>query len=114
MYKYNREDFVDALFDSNETTGFGDGMDQCCYPKSTSEFKIDTESEVFSVNPFNDWRKGTNMKITSLLFEVDEKIETKEQIKLFLSSGLPFTTMTYSGGKSIHVIIRFIQIFNIL
>lgn len=111
MYKYNREAFVNALFDQNETTGFGDAMNACCYPKTTDEFKLDTTSEVFSVNPFNDWRKGANMKITSLLFEVDEKINTKEQVKLFLSSGIPFTTMTFSGGKSVHVIIRFTRSF---
>lgn len=104
----SREDFINALFDNNEGTGYGNTNNEVCHSKTKQQFLDDTTSELFSVNPFNRWKVTDNMKNVSLLFEVDEGgLTAKEQIKLFLSSGIPFTTMTYSGGKSMHVIIRF-------
>lgn len=108
---YSREDFINALFDDNEGTGYGDTNNQVCHYKTKQQFLDDTTCELFSVNPFNQWKVTDNMKNVSLLFEVDKKIGTKEQIRLFLKSGMPFTTMTYSGGKSIHCIIRFNRSF---
>lgn len=107
--------FTEVLFDPDQPIAFGkDNKDRLVnIPRGHEDFINDIKAEKFCINPVWDWRVTDNIMITSLLFEVDEKgLSPKEQVKLFLKSGLPFSTMTYSGGKSIHVILRFNTKFN--
>ncbi len=110
--KDQRQKFIDALFDPHEPIAFGKDDSTANKPTLDRNEFIDSDAEKFCINPVWDWRVTENICITSLLFEVDEKgLTPKEQAKLFLKSGLPFTTMVYSGGKSIHVILRFKHLF---
>ena len=108
MNQPTKQEFANVLFDPHEPIAFGLDDSDANKPRSIKEFIEDTKAQKFCINPVWNWRKTENICITSLLFEVDEKgLTPREQIKLFLESGLPFSTMTYSGGKSIHVILRF-------
>ena len=106
-----RQRFVDVLFDPHEPIAFGKDDSTANRPTLNREEFIDSDAEKFCINPVWDWRVTENICITSLLFEVDEDLTPKEQARLFLKSGLPFSTMTYSGGKSIHAILRFTHPF---
>lgn len=111
-YRPTKEDFINLLFDDDESTGFGSTNNETCHSKTKQQFiDCDSTNELFSVNSFVNWKETKNMKLTSLLFEVDEDLIPAEQVKVFLKSGMPFTTMTFSGNKSIHVIVRFTNIF---
>ena len=108
-----RTKFYETLFDSHEPIAFGKDDSTANKPTLNRESFVMGDAEKFCINPVWDWRVTENICVTSLLFECDdETITPKDQAKLFFKSGLPFTTMVASGGKSIHVILRFTMPFS--
>ena len=62
-----------------------------------------------ALNPatqINAFRGGVNVKIfRNLLIECDDSVLTKEQQFALISGVMPFSTATWSGGKSVHFIL---------
>lgn len=106
-----RYKFLTALFDDGDKVAWGDGPKTCNKPIDPIPGFLTTDAQMFAINPFNKWRDSNNTEnVKCLLFEVDDKnVTPDEQKELFLKSGMPFTTMVKSGGKSVHVIIRFTE-----
>ena len=108
----DRKQFIETIFDVEDMVAWGDLDAHCSYPKSPWPEMLHTNHMKFCINPLQGKRCGDNVThINSLLFEMDldEKgavIPRDTQIALFNSSGLPYSTMTWTGGKSIHVIVR--------
>lgn len=115
--KEDRLKFIQALFDEDDQIAFGDNPKVCNKPIDPIPYFLTTSAEQFCINPLQEWRKTENVtNLQSLLFEVDvdadgNKMEEDLQEKLFLDSGMPFTTMVSSGNKSVHVIVRFTKPF---
>lgn len=113
----DRLKFMEALFDEGDRVAFGENPLTCNKPVELLPYFLNTDAEQFCINPLDKWRNTENITgIVNLLFEIDEDIDGKEvdeetQEKLFLDSGLPFTTMVTSGNKSVHVILRFTKPF---
>lgn len=107
-----RKDFIEALFDIDDLVAWGKNDAYCAYPKSPYPEMLHTDAVKFCINPLKGKRNGENVThINSLLFEMDKDengqiIPPKTQLCMFEDSGLPFTTMTWSGTKSMHVIVR--------
>lgn len=110
-----RHKFLNLLFDEGDKVAFGNDKQLSNKPVDPFPAWLHTDAEMFCINPLKKWRQSENVtSINSLLFEIDEDIDknrvpVKEQIRLFVKSGLPFTTMTFSGSKSVHVIVRFAE-----
>jgi hypothetical protein len=108
-----RTKFLELLFDDGDHIAWGNDRECSNKPMDPYPIWFSTNAEMFCINPLKDWRKTQNVtSINSMLFEMDEDendevIPTKQQIRMWLESGIPFTTMTYSGNKSVHVIVRF-------
>ena len=108
----DRLQFLEVLFDPNDKVVFGDSPKTCNKPIDAIPFFLNTNAMQFAINPFDKWRDTDNLKgIVNLLFEIDEdqlgnKVDEETQEKLFLDSGIPFSTMVSSGNKSVHVIVR--------
>jgi hypothetical protein len=108
-----RKDFIEALFDIDDLVAWGKNDAYCAYPKSPWPEMLHTDAVKFCINPLKGKRNGKNVThINCLLFEMDKEpttgriIPPKEQLCMWEDSGLPFTTMTWSGTKSMHVIVR--------
>ena len=103
-----RKDFLNLVFDQDDKVAWGMGKKFVRARDPYPEF-LHTNENMLCINPctYRDAQHVTN--VNSLLFEVDQGLTPKQQIKAFLDSKLPFTTMTYSGNKSIHVIVRFVN-----
>lgn len=107
-----RKDFIEALFDIDDLVAWGKNDAYCRYPKSPWPEMLHTEAVKFCINPLSGPRKTSNVtQINSLLFEMDKDsdgniIPFDEQVRLFNESGLPYTTMVWSGTKSVHCIVR--------
>ena len=105
-----RDEFLKVLFDEDDNVAWGRDDQDACRPFYPYPMFLHTDAVKFCINPLSTWRDGKHTTaINSLLFEVDDDIPIKEQVKLFEQSGLPYTTMVYSGKKSIHVIVRFTE-----
>ena len=113
-----RDEYLKVLFDEDENVAWGKDDQDACRPHYPWPMFLHTEAVKFCINPLSTWRDGKHTTaINSLLFEMDYRkvdgkkvlIPIKEQVRLFEASGLPYTTMVYSGGKSIHVIVRFTE-----
>lgn len=109
--KDKRYAFLQALFDDEDLVAFGKDDKNSSKPQHPLPNFLYTDAEKFCINPLKEWRKTENVtKIQSLLFEWDDKdVTPKQQVIKFIESGIPYTTMVYSGGKSVHVIVRFIE-----
>ena len=113
-----RKEFLEVLFDSDDYVAFGKNdmaASKAIYP--IPEWYT-TNAMKFCINPLgrDQRRNGENIgdNIYSFLFEMDKDennqiIPAKEQIRMFVNSGIPYTTMVYSGSKSIHLIVRFTE-----
>tara|TARA_R110001632_G_scaffold4697_2_gene19412 strand:+ start:1427 stop:2293 length:867 start_codon:yes stop_codon:yes gene_type:complete len=107
-----RQQFIEALFDIDDLVAWGKNDAYCAYPKSPYPEMLHTDAVKFCINPLKGKRNGKNVtNINCLLFEMDKDVNgniipPKEQLCMFEASGLPFTTMTWSGTKSMHVIVR--------
>jgi len=107
----DRFKFLQALFDDDDKVAFGMCKETSNKPVDPLPHFLHTDGLMFCINPLTEWRNTKNVtKIQSLLFECDDtNLTIRDQIKLFIKSGLPFTTMTTSGKKSVHVIVRLIE-----
>ncbi len=110
----NRKQFLEVLFDADHISACGWTNAGATKPKPVFPDLITDGGTKFSINPIIDNRDTKNVVqagLHSMLFEMDETPEGKriprdEQIRLFKSSGLPYSTMTWSGTKSVHAIVR--------
>lgn len=114
----NREEFLKVLFDEDDNVAWGRDDQDACRPQYPWPMFLHTNAVKFCINPLSTWRDGKHTTaINSLLFEMDYDdslgkdkkvlIPIKKQIRLFEESGIPYSSMVYSGGKSVHVIVRF-------
>jgi len=107
-----RQEFLDVLFDFDDKIAFGMDDGSACKPIDPLPDWLYTKANKFCINPLHTWRNTGNVTaINSFLFEIDRdadgnQIPIKQQVKMFLDSGLPYTTMVYSGTKSVHCIVR--------
>jgi hypothetical protein len=112
-----RKKFLEVLFDLDEKIAWGDDSTAFKARSPIPEF-FWTNDPKFCINPLVQTRNTKdivdNGNLYSMLFEVDKdslgnEIPTDIQVNRFLDSALPFTSMVYSGKKSVHVIIRFTE-----
>jgi hypothetical protein len=107
-----RQEFLDVLFDFDDKIAFGMDDGSACKPIDPLPDWLYTKANKFCINPLRNWRDTGNVTaINSFLFEIDKDadgnlIPVKQQVRMFLDSGLPYTTMVYSGTKSVHCIVR--------
>jgi len=110
----NRRQFLEVLFDADHISTCGWNDASATKPKPVFPDLISDRGVKFSINPIIDNRDTPNVVragLYSMLFEMDKTPEGKlipmaTQIALFEASGLPYSTMTWSGTKSVHVIVR--------
>ena len=113
-----RQEFLDVLFDFDDKIAFGMDDASACKPIDPLPDWLYTKANKFCINPLHTWRETGNVTaINSFLFEIDKDVEgnlipVKQQAKMFLDSGLPYTTMVYSGTKSVHCIVRLTEPVN--
>jgi hypothetical protein len=97
--------FADVLFDEGELTCIGSLYETALRPA----LLMDQVHPYFSINPMRERRADSNVTCyRNILFECD-RMDLTEQRERTLSSGIPFTTQVYSGGKSFHFIISLAQ-----
>lgn len=101
-----REAFYNTLFNEGEHTCFGaTPFDNESY--LISDGMLSDIPRFFTINPLvkGRTRRAANVKkYRNLLFEIDD-ITVQEQVEKIKASGLPYSTATFSGGKSIHWIV---------
>jgi hypothetical protein len=69
--------------------------------------RLDSDYQFFAINPLKPGtrRKDENVAAyRNFLLEID-KLPLAEQEPAILALGIPFTSLVYSGGKSLHIII---------
>jgi len=102
--------FIDTVFDKGDYTCMGPHYQNKTFPVTQL---LHEQEEYMSINAM---KRGTTRKIVNVtklrtfLFEMDEDIHgnpiaMKEQARLILESGLPWSTMTSSASKSIHFLL---------
>lgn len=117
----NNQEFFNLLFDEDEKTCFAK------FPGGTKVYSIDSHPTVgsfaqfFCINPLHPTqdlnptenyhssdlprRADANViKYRNILIEMDD-LSLEDQVKVIKESNFPYSTATYSGGKSIHFII---------
>jgi len=101
--------FIEALFDDGDQVAFGIDDRDAYKAVDPIPFFLDTNANKFCINPIKHRRIGENVThVNSILIECDDQsLSREQQIERFEESGLPYTTMMWSGTKSIHCIIRF-------
>lgn len=110
-----RLQFLEVLFDDGDHVAFGMDDARACKPVDPIPSFFYTDAVKFCINPCKGWRDTDHVtSINALLFEMDKDpngqiIEREKQIKLFKNSGLPYSTLTWSGTKSVHCIVRFTE-----
>jgi len=110
----NRRQFLEVLFDADHISTCGKNDIGATYPTPVFPDLISAPGVKFSINPIINWRDTKNVLeagLYSMLFEMDKDpngqlIPRATQIALFESSGIPYSTMMWSGTKSVHVIVR--------
>lgn len=91
-------EFLEVLFNKGETPCFG----KTKYDNAL--FKSD-DCIFFTINPVIGRRGGDFVSAyRNILIEMD-KYSVKKQLSLIKKSGIPYTSLVFSGGKSIHCII---------
>lgn len=107
-----RKNFIECLFDIDDRVAWGKDDAHAYYAKSPWPDMLITNAVKFCINPLDKIRNAQNVtNIYAMLFEMDKdnnnKVIPKEkQIQMFNESGLPYSTMVWSGDKSIHCIVR--------
>lgn len=105
LSKVNME-FFNTLFNENENVCFGrDLYDTAASPVN----KVPGNCEFFTLNPIRTRRKGDDVTaFRNILIELD-KDSIKKQLNRIKKIGVPYTSLVFSGGKSIHCIISLKQ-----
>ncbi len=111
------KEFINVLFDAGDGICYGDFKAnkvysdvQCldgeffCINALSTEFDYGYESrEYFDLN--TPRRADVNVtKFRNFLFEID-CLPVDDQLRIFNNCGIEFTSLVYSGGKSVHAII---------
>lgn len=102
------KDFFDALFNDDETTCMTNDLRDTMLriPRGLNRLM---GFRFFSINPMKDKRADSNVtSYRNILVEFDEGT-ISEQRELLKACGLPYTTLVFSGGKSLHAIISLIE-----
>lgn len=95
--------FFEVLFESNEQVCFSKDP-YGTFVRPLSWMPQPTE-QFFVINPLKEKRLDANVtSCRNILVEFD-KIPLDEQKPFLVKSGLPYSTLVYSGGKSLHAII---------
>lgn len=111
----NRKAFIECLFDIDDKVAWGKDDAHAYYAKSPWPDMLITNAVKFCINPLDKIRNTENVTaIYSMLFEMDkddkgQTISKETQIQMFNDSCLPYSTMVWSGTKSVHVIVRLTQ-----
>ena len=105
LSKVNME-FFNTLFNENENVCFG----RTLYDTAASPVnKVPRNCEFFTLNPIRTRRKGEDVTaFRNILIELD-KDSIKKQLNRIKKIGVPYTSLVFSGGKSIHCIISLEQ-----
>ncbi len=104
--------FFETLFETNELAVFGDNI-YATRPTKAIQNGVKEQKPFFVINPI---MKGSTRGIDGVqhfrnfLFEIDEDnfyntVPLEKQREIISESQLPWTTCTYSGGKSLHWIV---------
>jgi len=111
----SRKEFLEVLFDIDHISTCGTNDAGATKPAKRVFPNLVLDRGVkFSINPIISNRDTKNVLeagLYSMLFEMDKDshgnlIPRATQIDLFNSSDLPYSTMMWSGTKSVHVIVR--------
>lgn len=96
--------YLEVLFNEGETTAFGN-----LYSVNNRDVSLILDErmnyELVCINPLKDKRSDKNVVYyRNFLIEFDEG-DLNSQWTLIENSGLPYSSITFSGNKSLHVII---------
>jgi hypothetical protein len=100
----DRSRYMTALFNPGETVCLGK------FNRATKVYELSYAMEsgwpaFVSANPIKDARLDANVTAhRNLVIEFDQGT-LKEQAEIIASRGLPYTTLTFSGGKSLHAVV---------
>lgn len=99
-------EFFSVLFNKDENVCFGrDLYDTAASPVN----KVPRNCEFFTLNPIRTRRRGEDVTaFRNILIELD-KDSIKKQLNRIKKIGVPYTSLVFSGGKSIHCIISLEQ-----
>ena len=114
----NTLEFYKALFDKDDYTCFTDSTNGRSVTHAIRN-GIKKDLQYFSINPMHKGTTRSKMNVSSyrsILVEIDKDasgtpIPRKEQKKMFAKLGVPYTTLLWSGGKSLHGIITLAEPF---
>lgn len=102
----NNNKFYEVLFNEGENTNFVGVKDGPSMSSSVLNW-VSPGYRYFCKNPLKSGKKRSNLwieKYRNFLFEMD-KIPLEEQIPIFEKSGMPYSTVVFSGSKSYHYIV---------
>ena len=100
----NKQEFVNVLFDEDDTIGVCPNEKAFAKEVSRDAF-VNTGGNFFVINAIKGGRKAVNVtSFRNFLVEFDG-MELEKQRPYVDSIGMPFSTQVYSGGKSYHFII---------
>ena len=105
---FETKHFLDVLFDAGDHICVSrDAFGVELVPVAELDLSNISERQYVAINPFvaGTTRKDENVaEFRNILFEFDTGT-LEEQVKLVYDLELPFTTLVYSGGKSIHAVL---------
>lgn len=104
--------FLETLFDPGELVC----LSQSVYGRGLMPVEAaalqSAQFQFFSINPLKDSRKDDNcLAFRNFLVEFDT-VSLEEQLALIGASGIPFTSLVFSGSKSYHLIISLKEVID--
>ena len=103
------DEFLRTLFDSGESVCLTNDVFGTVVMPLNEALAVASQYQYFSINPLQNVRKDGNCTAyRNFLIEFDT-ISLKEQARLILESGLPYTSIVFSGKKSYHVVISLVD-----
>jgi hypothetical protein len=110
--KPSKKQFLECLFDADHKTAWGKIDAWASKAEPVWPDMLFSTAEKFCINPLETKRNEQNVKhVYAMLFEMDKTdngkiIPRDTQVSMVRATGLPYSTMTWSGTKSVHVIVR--------
>jgi len=112
------KEFYNVLFDKDEYTCFGDSIKET-QTQLVSRQGLKTDKQYFSINPIIKSRTRSKHNVSqyrNILVEIDKDpdgnpIPREIQKKMFSKIGIPYATLLWSAGKSLHGIISLSEPF---
>lgn len=96
--------FFRTLFEPGELTCFSDTLKDT-HLRLATQLPDEAEPMFFVINPLHTSRADRNVTVyRNILIEFDDR-PISEQLELIKSLNLPYSTLVFSGGKSLHAII---------